>query len=760
MQLSPTSPAAATSHSSRPQGLSLGRSLVLFVMLVLPVLVVAITMEDGHWVDGLPSLRTLAVAGLALGFFMGQGRLGIRKGVVVGLVSGIGIGSGLGFLAVDAQVTLSGIAVVLLGVAWLTGYTTGWLAHRGGFGLLAAIPGAAVMLILLGLLPDHHYGRLLLYALAATPAVACLHTWRQPSPGRLSGWLTISAAGLALVAVVLPAARSIPSPARPLPFVIWPGFQDPFYSFWETMSRPLSAAPDRTASVVLMPEALPFTNPINLSEDVLLTIRSPSVSRLRTQVYEIYTGEGWTSLPDAPEVRSEDAPLREWVARFDARREVTTSVRLHSRTNQIAFAGLPVEASMPAIVTLSARPPPSIHAPAALPKSNPRPGGVAAQVSGGDEDFLVAGPPIYLKGTAMLRPLFQYTTVGSVSEATDAQLKAAGTQYPTWVTDRYLQLPAGFPASVRQMATELTEGAATPHEKAVALESFLRSLPYSTDVVAPPPGRDGVEYFLVEQRVGFCQYFASSMITMLRSLGVPARLVVGFAPGTPNDSRAVRELRASDYHSWPEVYFPRYGWVEFEPTPVAVQPHLESLGIEESDDCAQGPEFCAAIQDAGITEAMFGGDIDAGGSVEPVGTSGSRLSTWHLALIALGEAAALIAVVSWYVGRITGRLGVAASTYGSMCLLGLLLGVQRRPNDTPYEYGDRLAALLPAHTREIAGITRLFTVARYASFYEPSVDEVRAARLGWRLLRRTMLRAMLLRLFGIQPQVKGEATVH
>ena len=176
MQLSPTSPAAATSHSSRPQGLLLGRSLVLFVMLVLPVLVVAITMEDGHWVDGLPSLRTLAVAGLALGFFMGQGRLGIRKGVVVGLVSGIGIGSGLGFLAVDAQVTLSGIAVVLLGVAWLTGYTTGWLAHRGGFGLLAAILGAAVMLILLGLLPDHHYGRLLLYALAATPAVACLHT--------------------------------------------------------------------------------------------------------------------------------------------------------------------------------------------------------------------------------------------------------------------------------------------------------------------------------------------------------------------------------------------------------------------------------------------------------------------------------------------------------------------------------------------------------------------------------------------------------
>ena len=79
------------------------------------------------------------------------------------------------------------------------------------------------------------------------------------------------------------------------------------------------------------------------------------------------------------------------------------------------------------------------------------------------------------------------------------------------------------------------------------------------------------------QRVGFCQYYASAMITMLRSLGIPARLVVGFAPGTRDTQRGGWLVRAENYHAWPEVYFPGHGWVEFEPTPAAVQPSLEAF---------------------------------------------------------------------------------------------------------------------------------------------------------------------------------------
>ena len=70
-----------------------------------------------------------------------------------------------------------------------------------------------------------------------------------------------------------------------------------------------------------------------------------------------------------------------------------------------------------------------------------------------------------------------------------------------------------------------------PHDMAESIQAHLGTLPYSTDIVGPPADRDGVDWFLNELGVGCCQYYASAMITMLRSLGIPARLVVGFTPG-------------------------------------------------------------------------------------------------------------------------------------------------------------------------------------------------------------------------------------
>ena len=143
------------------------------------------------------------------------------------------------------------------------------------------------------------------------------------------------------------------------------------------------------------------------------------------------------------------------------------------------------------------------------------------------------GPPLAMvKPTeTLLRPLLQYTTVGSVSRASPERLRSAGRAYPRWVTDRYLQLPEDFPRSVEALAQQIVRGQRNAYDRAIAIEHYLAALPYRQQVVPPPPGRDGVEYFLFEQRVGYCQYFSSAMITMLRSLGVPARQVIGFAPG-------------------------------------------------------------------------------------------------------------------------------------------------------------------------------------------------------------------------------------
>ncbi len=116
------------------------------------------------------------------------------------------------------------------------------------------------------------------------------------------------------------------------------------------------------------------------------------------------------------------------------------------------------------------------------------------------------------------------------------------------------------------MAKQATAGALTPFDQAVALEQFLRTFPYNDQIPAPPAGVNAVNYFLFDVKQGYCDYYASSFAMMARSLGIPARVSAGYAQGeytTEIDAYRVREYNG---HSWPEVFFPGYGWVEFEPT--------------------------------------------------------------------------------------------------------------------------------------------------------------------------------------------------
>ena len=151
------------------------------------------------------------------------------------------------------------------------------------------------------------------------------------------------------------------------------------------------------------------------------------------------------------------------------------------------------------------------------------------------------------------------------------QLRDAGTAYPEWVTNKYLQLPKTFSPRIKELAQDITADAETPYDKANVITRYLRqNIEYSATLPNPPRNADRLEWFLFDTKKGFCVYYASSEVTMLRSLGIPARVAVGFAQGdAEEDTYTVRRLNA---HAWPEVYFPGIGWVEFEPT--ASQPVL------------------------------------------------------------------------------------------------------------------------------------------------------------------------------------------
>jgi protein-glutamine gamma-glutamyltransferase len=147
-------------------------------------------------------------------------------------------------------------------------------------------------------------------------------------------------------------------------------------------------------------------------------------------------------------------------------------------------------------------------------------------------------------------------------------LREAGADYSDSLRESYLQLPT-LDRRIPELAKQITARADNPYDKARAVEGYLRShYGYTLDLTGTPQN-DPLAYFLFQKRAGHCEYFAAAMTVMLRSVGIPARYINGFLTGEYNDVGGDFVVRASDAHSWVEVYFPTYGWLTFDPTPPA-----------------------------------------------------------------------------------------------------------------------------------------------------------------------------------------------
>jgi len=160
-----------------------------------------------------------------------------------------------------------------------------------------------------------------------------------------------------------------------------------------------------------------------------------------------------------------------------------------------------------------------------------------------------------------------YRTSALLTNPTAEDLRATGQNYPEWVKEKYLQLPENFSPRIQQLARQIAGPYDTPYDKTVAITNYLRrEIEYTSVIYLPNETVDPLEYVLFDAKRGFCNYYASAQVLMLRSLGIPARLAVGYAQGQPNIQKTLYVVREKDLHAWPEVYFPEYGWVEFEPT--------------------------------------------------------------------------------------------------------------------------------------------------------------------------------------------------
>jgi protein-glutamine gamma-glutamyltransferase len=168
-------------------------------------------------------------------------------------------------------------------------------------------------------------------------------------------------------------------------------------------------------------------------------------------------------------------------------------------------------------------------------------------------------------------PVNRYRASSDIGRAPDSELRSAGNIYPPEIISSYLRVPA-LDNRIPQLAEQITASADNNYDKARAIESYLSThFGYSLQMSRTVP-RDPLADFLFVRKQGHCEYFASSMAVMLRTLGIPSRMVNGFRTGEFNDLTSQYVVRASNAHSWVEAYFPNYGWVAFDPTPGAAIP--------------------------------------------------------------------------------------------------------------------------------------------------------------------------------------------
>jgi len=271
-----------------------------------------------------------------------------------------------------------------------------------------------------------------------------------------------------------------------------------------------------------------------------MVVQSPESTYWRTEAYGVYTGSGWETRGE-PEQRVFPLPV---TGSREGRQEIEQEIQLLR---------------------------PASSLPAAWEVTN---------VRGIDQNRLRVTDRGGIQTESRVPANTTYRAISRAPPRDPARLREGGTDYPDEIRQRYATLPDSTPDRVTEFTTELTSDADTPFETAQQIEQWLESnRDYSLD--ATHSGGDVAAQFIFEMDAGYCEYFATSMVVMLRSQGIPARYAVGYSTGEPqgNDTYIVRAMNA---HAWVEVYFPETGWVRFDPTPGQDRLSQESQIIQQA----------------------------------------------------------------------------------------------------------------------------------------------------------------------------------
>src|SRR5215211_3101201 len=318
------------------------------------------------------------------------------------------------------------------------------------------------------------------------------------------------------------------------------GIQNPYYE------PPPGGDPFAAPPQAISPDSYHGFNPYmdlrsrgRLSDEVVMKVRSEESVPYRGVVFDEYNGKGWEiSTGDAAETLTSDSPRFEMYGARNTEpagsstRQVAQVFHVEKDSSNAIFGAYQPETVFFPTSSIEVDPFNALRAPYRIPEGS------------------------------------TYSVISQVPNASPAQLRSAGTSYPDEIVERFTDIPPTGLERTRGLAREITEGTTNPYDAVMAMNEHLKeSYPYDLSIPPQREEMDAVEYFLFEQRRGYCEQFSSSLAVMARSLGIPARVATGYAPGEYNPFTGYYDVRASDAHAWVEVYFPGYGWSTFDPTP-------------------------------------------------------------------------------------------------------------------------------------------------------------------------------------------------
>jgi transglutaminase-like putative cysteine protease len=335
----------------------------------------------------------------------------------------------------------------------------------------------------------------------------------------------------------------------------------------------------------------------------------------------------------------------------------------------------------------------------------------------------------------------EYDVVSTIPQLDPVELAAAPAQAPTDIVDMYTQLPAGFSRRVAREAQRVVAGAHNEYEMARALQDYFRGGNFTYDLsVKPGHSISAIEQFLFETRAGYCEQFAGAYAAMARAVGIPARVAVGFTPGTPIDGGFM--VRGLNGHAWPELYFDGIGWVAFEPTPGRGIPNAtEYTGAQEQQASVTDPEVAVTAPPTTTTTTPSSTTtpttLPDERSSSHTGLGRWVVTTLKVLLVVLGLPGAWIGALAWWRRRRRDLRRRSASTPSEQVLVSWdevaealrRLGVERRAAETATEYAQRVNRERP----EIDGallrtLARSSTAADFGpGLAQPTADEAALA---------------------------------